>query len=69
MRQVFSEKKLGVFALPANEVRTISAVFSQVGGFFAAALRALVNSFCIFNADCDSRRGFFASSISEAVKL
>ena len=63
MRQVFSKKQLGAFALPANEVRTVFAVFSQVNIHFVIVLRALVSLFCHFNADCDSRRAIFANPI------
>ena len=67
MRQVFSKKKLDVFALPANEVRTDSTVFPQVSSIALAVLRALNNSFGHFGAVRDDRRQFFAKADFRAV--
>ncbi len=67
MRQVFSVKMLDAFALPANEVRTISTVFSQVSSYVFVVLRTLNESFNNFSAVRDDRRLFFAKADFRAV--
>jgi len=67
MRPDFSMKNWGAFALPANEVRTNSAVSSQVSGIISAVLRALNSSIDYCSAVRDDRRSFFAKAIVEAV--
>lgn len=66
MRQVFSKKKPGVFALPANEVRTERAVFPQVKSLSATDLRTLrrvpSHSTAIFNTSSQ----FLAKRVSYA---
>lgn len=60
MRQVFSEKKLGAFALPANEVRADSAAFMQVKGVIRNYLLSLQKTATNFIRSCDNGREFFA---------
>lgn len=67
MRQVFSVKMLDAFALPANEVRTISTVLSQVSSYVFVVLRTLNESFNNFSAVRDDCRLFFAKADCRAV--
>lgn len=61
-RQVFSENKPGAFALPANEVRTVSAAFLQVNRVFRCFLRALQKTFTNLILLFDNSREFFAKA-------
>lgn len=65
MRQVSSEKKPGAFALPATEVRTNKAVFSQVKGLSKAVLRTLRRVPPHSIATFDTSSQFLAKRISE----
>lgn len=60
MRPDFSKKKLGAFALPANEVRTDSAVFMQVEDVIRNYLLSLQKIATNFIRSCDNGHEFFA---------
>lgn len=66
MRQVFSEEKLGVFALPATEVRTNRAAFMQVNRDYRYCLHALQKTSTNFISLCVNSREFFAKAECEA---
>lgn len=65
MRQVFSAKKPGVFALPATEVRTNKAVFPQVKCLSKAGLRTLRLVSSHSTATFNTSSHFLAKRISE----
>ena len=66
MRQVFSKKKLDVFALPANEVRTFYVALLQVNALNRVFLQAL-QSYCVNrNVARSHPSNFFAKHNSDA---